>query len=133
MVDWAYRFWQALNTNPDGITQEQTGPFMRSFATQPALGITDRDCQLLRKAIGMTGVGVISTTRGPVEMADPCDGLYDCEDSLTTAFSKLWVSLSPKSRTSSTKGPRTYRGRSSFVSRTTLMVTGSCGSFGTGT
>jgi len=54
---------------------------MRSFATQPALGITDRDCQLLRKAIGMTGLGVISTTRGPVEMADPCDGLYDCEDS----------------------------------------------------
>jgi len=81
MVDWAYRFWQALNTNPDGITQEQTGPFMRSFATQPALGITDRDCQLLRKAIGMTGLGVISTTRGPVEMADPCGGLYDCEDS----------------------------------------------------
>src|SRR5690606_41703217 len=99
MVDWAYRFWQALNTNPDGITQEQTPPFMRSFATQPALGIPDRDCPLLRKAIGMTGLGVISTTRGPVEMADPCDGLCGCEEWCTTPSSKLSVTSSPQSRT----------------------------------
>lgn len=69
LVDVAYRFFQSLTTNPEGFTQEQTGPFGRSFGSQPARGLTDRDCQQLRLAMGIGSLSTVSTTRGPVEMA----------------------------------------------------------------
>jgi hypothetical protein len=55
--------------NPNGNTQESTGPFQRSVAAWYALGLvlTDEERQMLGPTETISGLGVISTTRGQLE------------------------------------------------------------------
>lgn len=55
--------------NPDGITSEAAGPFNRSFGSDAAarLYLTKAEKLVVRAAAGRTGLGAISTTRGPLE------------------------------------------------------------------
>lgn len=56
--------------NPAGITQETTGPFSRSFGPDASqrLYLTAGEKSVVRFALGAaTTLGVISTTRGPIE------------------------------------------------------------------
>lgn len=55
--------------NPQGNTQESTGPFQRSVAAWYSLGLalTDEERLLLGPTETVRGLGVISTTRGNLE------------------------------------------------------------------
>lgn len=74
MVDIAFRFWrglQAASTNVEGYQAERTpeygyeypvgGPILSGF------GLTDRECEALRKAVGAAGLWVQPVSRGVVE------------------------------------------------------------------
>lgn len=50
--------------NPDEVTQEQAGPFTRSM--RPVY-MDQYDKMVVRSAVGSSGVGVLSTTRGDLE------------------------------------------------------------------
>ncbi len=59
--------------NPGGITQESAGPFSRSFGADAAqrLYLTAGEKSVIRFALGATTtLGVIATTRGPMETPD---------------------------------------------------------------
>src|SRR5688572_28258533 len=64
MVDRATR-------NPAGITQEQAGPFSRSFGSEAAqrLYLAKSNKMVIRAAVGAarSGIGTLSTSRGPLE------------------------------------------------------------------
>lgn len=57
--------------NPDGITQEQAGPFARSFGPEAAqrLYLDKWEKLVVRAAAGIptSGIGVLETTRGDIE------------------------------------------------------------------
>lgn len=55
-------------TNPEGVTQETTGPFSVSFGSDAAqrIYIAREEREDLRSLSARSGLGVISTTRDPV-------------------------------------------------------------------
>lgn len=66
------RMWQAgrnAQSNPAGHSMEQTGPFAQQSPNAGAagLGLTNREIKSLRKAAGLLSVGILPTTRGPLE------------------------------------------------------------------
>lgn len=69
------RMWQdgeSARVNPAGFTQETTGPF--GFQDQTpgtaGLGLTNREIAALKKAVGRNTLGVISFTRGPLDVGE---------------------------------------------------------------
>lgn len=60
---------ERASRNPDGLTSETTGPFARSFGADAAqrLYLTAADKLVIRAAVGSTGIGTLSTTRGCLE------------------------------------------------------------------
>ena len=77
---------ERASRNPDGVTQESAGPFARSFGADAAARIylTAADKLVIRHALDSPGIGVIQTTRGPMETpsvrCDTWDGLVEAED-----------------------------------------------------
>lgn len=68
------RMWQSgqsAQINPAGLQSETTGPhtIQDPRAGTAGLGLTDREKDQLRKAVGRTGLWVQPTTRGPLETA----------------------------------------------------------------
>jgi hypothetical protein len=71
--------------NPDGVTSssETTGPFSESvtfeadnvFLSRQEKADIDHAVTLAYPSGGFTGLGTISTTRGPLETAAPCEGV----------------------------------------------------------
>lgn len=61
--------------NVEGLTSEQTGPFGRSWSSEAAqrLYLTSLDKLVIRASSGGNGLGVITTTRGPLETASLAD------------------------------------------------------------
>lgn len=55
--------------NPEGVTQETTGPFGRSFGSDAAsrLFLTSAEKLVVRSAAGRRNIGTLSTTRGCIE------------------------------------------------------------------
>lgn len=55
--------------NPDGLVQETAGPFSRSFAPDAAqrIYLSKGDKAIIRSVAGLSGLGTVSTTRGPLE------------------------------------------------------------------
>lgn len=66
------RVWK----NPNGNTQENTGPFSHTVEAWAALGLALRDEEkaMLGGSSLVPGLGVISTTRGPLETRGTCQG-----------------------------------------------------------
>lgn len=66
---------ERASRNPDGITQENAGPFGRSFGSDAAsrIYLTDADKRIIRYAAGTGALGVIGTTRGPIETGTVLD------------------------------------------------------------
>lgn len=78
---------ERASRNPTGTTQEQAGPFMRSFGAEASnrLYLTKWERMVISEAAGnVTGVGTISTTRGPLETACPVGGDLYPEEVLET-------------------------------------------------
>lgn len=74
MVDIAWRFWrglQAADVSPEGYQRETTPEYSYEYpAAGPILtgfGLTDKECRALRRAAGVTGLGVQRVSRGAVE------------------------------------------------------------------
>lgn len=57
------------SSNPAGVTQEQAGPFARSFGSDAAqrIYLTKMDKLVIRRAVGATGISTIGTSRGAIE------------------------------------------------------------------
>lgn len=74
----AERVWK----NPDGETQAGTGPFSHTVEAWAALGCALRDDEkdLLGGTPGVPGLGVISTTRGPIETGSVLHCRADASD-----------------------------------------------------
>lgn len=68
--------------NPDGLAGESVGPFSRSFgpAAYDRLYLTKAERMVIRAAVGNTGIGTISTTRGSLETAWPLSEMWPEED-----------------------------------------------------
>lgn len=84
VAEIAVRLWRASRAaamNPEGVTQGNLGPagFSQPSAESTGLGLTDREKDALRQAVGKSSLWVLSTTRGPVETPGP---LRDWDDSL---------------------------------------------------
>lgn len=65
--------------NPSGTTQEQAGPFSRSFGPDASqrLFITKWERLVIAEAAGApSGLRTLGTTRGPLETACPADDLF---------------------------------------------------------
>lgn len=58
--------------NPDGITQETTGPFNRSFGSTASerLYMTRMERMVVRAAAGRSEIGTMSFSRGQIETGD---------------------------------------------------------------
>jgi hypothetical protein len=63
--------------NPEGITSESAGPYSRSFGADAAARVylTAGEKAIIRHAIAAGPLGVISTTRGPMDTPNVID---DC-------------------------------------------------------
>jgi hypothetical protein len=75
--------------NPDGATQQQSGPYAKSVASWAAGGpeLSAAEKAELRTIVGSTvGMGTIATTRGPVEMPNRRP-LYDSAEDLPIQMS----------------------------------------------
>jgi hypothetical protein len=71
----AERVWK----NPNGHTQEAGAPFSHTIEAWAALGLAlrDEEKEMLSTSPGVPGLGVITTTRGPIEtgrLLTPCEG-----------------------------------------------------------
>ena len=66
--------------NPGGVTQEQAGPFSRSFGSDAAqrLFLTKWDKAVIRAALGLShgNIGTLTTTRGDLETANAFPDRY---------------------------------------------------------
>lgn len=79
---------ERASRNPEGAVQESqtTGPFSvsRSFGADAAarLYLTKGDKLVIRRSVGVGGIGVISTTRGQIETSSvTCDwGYVEADD-----------------------------------------------------
>lgn len=73
---------ERATSNAAGVTQESAGPFSRSFGADAAnrLYLTAMDKLVIRAAAGSTGIGTLSTSRGPIETADVCDDWWAVTD-----------------------------------------------------
>jgi hypothetical protein len=84
--------------NPDGVTQvqETAGPFSlgRSFGSDAAgrIYLTAMDKLVIRAAVGSTGVGTLTMTRGPLETPDVSECTADGYSGITEADNpySLW-------------------------------------------
>lgn len=65
------RSFEEARTNPTGLTQESLGSYSYSISTVAGLGLTNAEKKLLRKAAGLSGIGVLRITRGPLETPGP--------------------------------------------------------------
>jgi len=68
------RMWQdgeSARVNPAGFAMETTGPFTLQDTTPgtAGLGLTNRERQSLKRAVGQMQISVLSTTRGDLETA----------------------------------------------------------------
>jgi len=65
---------ERASRNPAGVTQEQAGPFARSFGSDAAqrIYLSKMDKLVIRDAVGgtRTGIGTLSVSRGQLETAD---------------------------------------------------------------
>lgn len=62
---------ERASRNPSGATQETAGPFSRSFGAEAAarMYLTAGEKLIIGHATSTIGLGVITTTRGPMETA----------------------------------------------------------------
>lgn len=63
------RIWRAgemARHNPEGLQQESLGSWSGSYPPGAGLGLTNAEKRQLRKAIGLSDLGVITITRGSV-------------------------------------------------------------------
>lgn len=70
---------ERASRNPTGTTQEQAGPFSRSFGPAAAdrLFLTKWERKVIAEAAGQNvGLGTIGTTRGPLETSCAADDLW---------------------------------------------------------
>lgn len=75
---------ERASRNPSGTVSESAGPYSRSFGSEAAARIylTAGDKMIIRHAVGnVSGLSVISTTRGPIETGD-CPGWLGFEDTV---------------------------------------------------
>lgn len=70
--------------NPaDGTRQESLGDHAKTLDSQQGIYLTDEEAAKVRAAAGTAvtgGIGVLHTTRGPIETASVRRGLLDCDD-----------------------------------------------------
>lgn len=65
------RSFEEARTNPSGITQEALGAYSYSVSSVAGLGLTNAEKRQLRKAAGLSQLGVVRITRGGLETAGP--------------------------------------------------------------
>lgn len=65
------RSFEEARTNPSGVTQETLGSYSYSVAAVAGLGLTNAEKKQLRKACGVSQLGIVRITRGGLETAGP--------------------------------------------------------------
>lgn len=73
--------------NPDGIRQETLADHSVTYGGTGAVYLTGAERALVRKAVGLGGIGTISTTRGPLETSCAADDLFPEEQLETMPWS----------------------------------------------
>lgn len=65
------RSFEEARTNPSGVTQETLGSYSYSVSAVAGLGLTNAEKKQLRKACGVSQLGIVHITRGGLETAGP--------------------------------------------------------------